>query len=371
MTISSTYTPAQFSGNDVAVAFAFTFKTFDQADLVVVLTSSAGTEATQTITTEYTVALNADQNNNPGGTVTMLTAPATGETLTIARELDALQETDIANGGGFYPEVLEDALDRLTMLSQQNSDILARSLRSSVAGGSVGDLPTVADRASKYLAFDANGDPVATSSTGTGPVISTFAETLLDDTTAAAARATLGVAIGTNVQAYNATLAAIAAQAEAANKIQYYTADNTPALLDFKDEDNMASDSPTAVPSQQSVKAYADTKTTLAATAAADWAPKAWIRFNGTGTPAIVSSYNVASITDNGTGDYTINFTTPFANTNYCLIGTADSQIGSTNATRSVEIHTLSVGSARIQTVNSAGGLEDVEHAVIMIFGSQ
>lgn len=222
MTISSTYSPAQASGNDVAVEFGFTFKTFAAADLVVVLTSSAGVETTLTLTTHYSVSLNADQNNNPGGTVTMVTAPATGETLTIARELSPLQETDIANGGGFYPEVLEDALDRLTMLSQQNGDILARSLRSSVAGGAVGDLPTVADRASKYLAFDANGDPVATSSTGSGPVITAFAETLLDDANATAMRATLGVVIGTNVQAYDAT---ILVDADIGTSVQAYDAD--------------------------------------------------------------------------------------------------------------------------------------------------
>lgn len=88
--------------------------------------------------------------------------------------------------------------------------------------------------------------------------ISAFAATLLDDANAAAARTTLGLAIGTDVQAYSATLAAIAAQTEAANKVQYYTGDNTPSLLDFKDEDDMASNSATAVPSQQSVKAYVD-----------------------------------------------------------------------------------------------------------------
>jgi hypothetical protein len=44
---------------------------------------------------------------------------------------------------------------------------------------------------------------------------------------------------------------------------------------------------------------------------------KAWVNFNGTGTVAIRSSYNVSSITDNGTGDYTINFTNAFADANY------------------------------------------------------
>ena len=43
----------------------------------------------------------------------------------------------------------------------------------------------------------------------------------------------------------------------------------------------------------------------------------AWVNFNGTGTVAIRSSYNVSSITDNGTGDYTVNFATALSDANY------------------------------------------------------
>jgi hypothetical protein len=49
---------------------------------------------------------------------------------------------------------------------------------------------------------------------------------------------------------------------------------------------------------------------------------KAWVNFNGTGTVAIRASGNVSSITDNGTGDYTINFTTAFADANYSATST-------------------------------------------------
>jgi hypothetical protein len=45
---------------------------------------------------------------------------------------------------------------------------------------------------------------------------------------------------------------------------------------------------------------------------------KAWVNFNGTGTVAIRASYNVSSITDNGTGAYTINFTNAMPDANYC-----------------------------------------------------
>ncbi len=47
---------------------------------------------------------------------------------------------------------------------------------------------------------------------------------------------------------------------------------------------------------------------------------KAWVNFNGTGTVAIRASYNVSSITDNGVGDYTVNFTTALADANYLAV---------------------------------------------------
>lgn len=50
---------------------------------------------------------------------------------------------------------------------------------------------------------------------------------------------------------------------------------------------------------------------------------KAWVNFNGTGTVAIRASFNVSSITDNGTGDYTANFTTAMPDANYSVTGNA------------------------------------------------
>jgi hypothetical protein len=50
---------------------------------------------------------------------------------------------------------------------------------------------------------------------------------------------------------------------------------------------------------------------------------KAWVNFNGTGTVAIRASYNVSSITDNGTGDYTVNFTTALADANYSCVASS------------------------------------------------
>ena len=50
---------------------------------------------------------------------------------------------------------------------------------------------------------------------------------------------------------------------------------------------------------------------------------KAWINFNGTGTVAIRRAFNVSSITDNGTGDYTVNFTSALADADYAVTHTA------------------------------------------------
>lgn len=51
-------------------------------------------------------------------------------------------------------------------------------------------------------------------------------------------------------------------------------------------------------------------------------AAKAWVNFNGTGTVAIRAAFNVTSITDNGTGDYTVNFTTALQDADYVVVGT-------------------------------------------------
>ena len=76
--------------------------------------------------------------------------------------------------------------------------------------------------------------------------------------TASAARTALGVAIGSDVQAHDAILDDLAGLTQAANKVPYFTSASAAGTLDFLDQDDMSSNSATAVPSQQSVKAYVD-----------------------------------------------------------------------------------------------------------------
>jgi hypothetical protein len=59
---------------------------------------------------------------------------------------------------------------------------------------------------------------------------------------------------------------------------------------------------------------------------------KAWVNFNGTGTVAIRASGNVSSITDNATGDYTMNFVTALADANYSFVGTCNINLTGNNS---------------------------------------
>jgi hypothetical protein len=77
---------------------------------------------------------------------------------------------------------------------------------------------------------------------------------------------------------------------------------------------------------------------------------RAWVNFNGTGTVAIRAAGNVASITDNGTGDYTVNFTTAMPDANYA-VSTVESYYASGSTTES-GIETQSASSVRLRVMN-------------------
>ena len=90
---------------------------------------------------------------------------------------------------------------------------------------------------------------------------------------------------------------------------------------------------------------------------------KAWINFNGTGTPAIRASFNVTSITDIGTGKYEVNFTTALTDANYSVV------VG-TNAGQSY-IFADSTGTSsliRIATADSSGSVVDTNFICVAVF---
>ena len=82
---------------------------------------------------------------------------------------------------------------------------------------------------------------------------------------------------------------------------------------------------------------------------------RAWVNFNGTGTVAIRASGNVSSITDNGTGDYTVNFTTAMPDVNYCGL--------CNGGTLSDEIVQWTAGIANLTTTSFRIDIENISDA--------
>lgn len=197
MTISTTTNRVTYTGNGVTVAFSFPYAFFAQADLVVVETIIAtGVQTTKTLTTHYTISGSVDAlgHYSSGGTVTAVTAPASTVTWTIYRDPAATQTTDLVENDPMPAESLEAALDYQTMLNQRTRDIAARSLRQPEGDSATIDrLPSKVDRASQYLGFDSDGDPIALAAPAGTSAVSAFMATVLDDTTAVAALATLGL----------------------------------------------------------------------------------------------------------------------------------------------------------------------------------
>lgn len=155
MTISSINRKAgPYVGNGTASVFPFAFKVFQASDLEVVrLTVATNVETILALTTDYTVALNQDQDSNPGGSITLVAgALATGFNLVITSDIENLQPTDLTNQGGFYPDVINDALDRATIQIQQLQEEVDRAAKLPItsaedANALVADIVRLADSA--------------------------------------------------------------------------------------------------------------------------------------------------------------------------------------------------------------------------------
>jgi hypothetical protein len=172
MTVTTSTNKKTYTGDASTTAFAYNFKILASTDLKIYtrLIASPYTETLQTETTHYSVSGVGDAG---GGTVTMVSAPASTLQLIIVRAVPQTQLTDYTANDAFPAETHEEALDRLAMIVQDQQEVLDRTLKTSKT---VTDLTTpefvdpAAARASKFLGFSSDGTELQVSD---GPLTDT------------------------------------------------------------------------------------------------------------------------------------------------------------------------------------------------------
>lgn len=203
MTVASTYTPPQYSGNGSSTAFPFPYAFFSPTDLIVTLYTVA-TETTiipvlnGSGSYDYVVTGGQDPNTGeyPFGTVITNNAPPGGMTVTISRAVSPTQQVALTQNAPFPAKTIEGALDRLTMLDQQALDGLARSIRQPQFDTVLDmELPPAAARAGLWAAFDAQGRPTAAAAPGGAVAISSAMQPVVGAASVASAVALLGAPV--------------------------------------------------------------------------------------------------------------------------------------------------------------------------------
>jgi hypothetical protein len=96
------------------------------------------------------------------------------------------------------------------------------------------------------------------------------------------------------------------------------------------------------------------------------YACRAWVNFNGTGTVAIRDSGNVSSITDGGTGAYTVNFTTAMPDVNYCVTATCGLTSGAGFVRQTTTAFTTSA--VQFNTINTSNTTADTAYVGVSVF---
>lgn len=168
MTINSLVrTVGPIIGDGIATSFPFAFKVFAASEVSLVKTVG-GIDSPMVLNTDYSVVLNPDQNAAPGGTITyrvggIVTNIPVNTTINGTSNVQNLQPVNLTNNGGFFPTVINAALDRLTILVQQLVTGINSALKYPVSDGTgiSSILPNKAARLGKVQAYDGvTGAPI-------------------------------------------------------------------------------------------------------------------------------------------------------------------------------------------------------------------
>ena len=164
MTISTLIVKNSYNGDGTTTQFAYTFPIHSTAEIKVIERSATGVETIKSLGTHYSIT---DTGN--GGSVNFTTAPASGVEVVLIRDTNLTQEVDYIANDPFPAETHEGAIDKLTLLAQEQQEELDRTLKlsrtNSITSSEITEDAT--QRANKVLSFDPSGEILLDQELGT------------------------------------------------------------------------------------------------------------------------------------------------------------------------------------------------------------
>lgn len=301
----------QHVANGVTTVFGFTFQLLDAGDLEVSVDG--------VLVGGYSISGLGVQ---AGGSITFVSPPANLAVVDIRRVIPLARSIDYQQNGDLPSNLIDLDLDRIWQAMQDAVFLNTLAVTLPLGDPSVPMvLPGVAERASRWLAFDSNGDAIAALSSPSSVPVTAYMETVLAAISAAAARTLLGAATAGSVGSSGLTMATarmLARTTAGAGAVEELTAAQVRTFLSLA---AIATSGSGADITTGNIAADRIKSALNASGSAPIYAPRAWVTFNGAGTVGILAEGNVSSVTDNGVGDYTVNFSTAMPDANYAPIG--------------------------------------------------